>query len=187
MTPRLTQAIYFMKVAHRSIDQRRRDGVRLYEVHPLDVMDRVSKVTEDEDILIAALFHDILEDVVPKRPEYFQRTRREAGFRAWGFILALTDKFTKENYPNKNRKARKQLERERYARMSPEAKLIKLADIASNLSDVADDDAGFMGMFVREKEKCLPYLLAASNDKNVNLYLEAMRILDAQKKRLAIR
>src|SRR5688500_914848 len=99
MTPRLQTAIDFMKAAHRSIDQRRKDGVRPYEVHPLEVMERTSKVTQDEDVLIAALFHDIIEDVYPKNGYYnFALIADEYGSRVASFVHELTDEYTKENY-----------------------------------------------------------------------------------------
>jgi (p)ppGpp synthase/HD superfamily hydrolase len=168
MTARLQKAIDFMKAAHRSIDQRRKDNVRLYEVHPLDVLARLQAAgVTDEDILIAALLHDVIEDVFPKN-EFYQisEIERNFGLRVGGFVLELTDEYTKQNYPDLNRRARKQLERERYATFSDEAKLVKLADIASNLADdgtVLEADGrvevGFNQMFIKEKSKCLPYLM----------------------------
>lgn len=189
MTPRLQLAIDFMKAAHRSIGQKRRDGVRDYEVHPLEVMERVSKATQDEDVLIAALYHDIIEDVYPSRPEIYDATKESAGPRAWGFILELTDTYTKEAFPMLNRRARKQKERERYATFSPEARLVKLADIAANLSDDGGDDAdaGFMRMFIREKELCLPYLYDMGDERNYILTTRANLTLEAQKKKFDVR
>ena len=184
-----------MKAAHRSIGQTRKDGNRPYEVHPLEVMERVSKVTDDEDILIAAAFHDILEDVTPSNPDFNERAiGYQFGGRVLLMVQQLTDKFTKEAHPDKNRKTRKQLERERYATFSPEVKLIKLADIAANLSDDggADADAGFMEMYIREKAMCLPYLAPAPHSEvlitEINtLWEEASRILHAQKVKFGVR
>ncbi len=188
MTNRLQHAIDFMKAAHRSIGQTRKDGVRPYEVHPMAVMERVQAVTDDEDVLIAALFHDIIEDVMGENPFYdIYRIAALFGERVAKLVTELTDVYTKESYPDKNRKARKQLERERYATFSPEAKLIKLADIAENLSDDALD-AGFMVMFIKEKALCLPYLVmkyAERNEpfywENDTLFREAVRVLNKQK------
>lgn len=194
MTPRLSAAIAFMEAAHRSIGQKRKDNIRPYEVHPLDVMRRVAAHTDDEDILVAALFHDIIEDVYPKRPEIYELTKAAAGPRAWGFVLELTDTYTKQAFPELNRKARKQKERERYASMSPQARLVKLADIASNLADDGDvleengkPEVGFNRMFIKEKALCLPYLAESGAEKgsplyiaNARLYVEAYEILKKQ-------
>lgn len=187
MTPRLSKAIDFMKTAHRSIGQMRKDGNRPYEVHPLEVMERVSKVTDDEDILIAALLHDVIEDVFPTNPDFNEGgIGYQFGGRVLLMVQQLTDKFTKEAHPDKNRKTRKQLERERYATFWPEVKLIKLADIAANLSDDGGADAGFMGMYIREKAMCLPYL--TDYDKaNLVLFSEASKILQEKKRKFGVR
>lgn len=178
-----------MKAAHRSIDQRRKDGVRLYEVHPLEVMERVAKVTDDEDVLIAALFHDLLEDVTPSNPDINEGAiGYQFGGRVLLMVQQLTDKFTKEAHPDKNRKTRKQLERERYATFWPEVKLIKLSDIAANLSDDggAQADVGFMRMYIHEKSLCLPYL--TDYDKaNLVLFSEASKILQEKKRKFGVK
>lgn len=194
MTPRLQRAIDFMTAAHRSIDQRRKDNVRLYEIHPLDVLARVSKVTVDEDVLIAALLHDVVEDVFPKNEFYsLSEIGREFGGRVAGFVHELTDEYTKENYPDKNRKERKQLERERYQTFSREVKLIKLADIAANLADdgevlLADGgpEVGFNQMFIREKAKCLPYLREDYMENKI-LHATALDVLARQAKKFGVR
>lgn len=202
MTPRLQRAIDFMKAAHRSIDQRRKDNVRLYEVHPLDVFERLLMAgVTDEDVLIAGLLHDVEEDVAAHKPLEFSlgHIARAFGQRVAGFVFELSDEYTKANYPEKNRRERKQLERKRYATFSPEAKLVKLADIASNLNDdgqVLEADGlpevGFNRMFIKEKALCLPYLVSIAcpenlRDSHAALWQSANEILEAQKKKFDVR
>lgn len=196
MTPRLQKAIDFMKAAHRSIDQRRKDNVRLYEVHPLDVLARLQAAgVEDEDVLIAGLLHDVVEDVFPKNAYYGGQLIIDTfGEQVAGLVEELTDEFTKEKYPHLNRKARKQLERERYLKMSHGALLVKLADVASNLNDdgtVLESDGrvevGFNRMFIKEKELCLPYLGDPENEVNIRLWNEAHDILQRQKKKFGVK
>src|SRR5690606_3911141 len=64
-TPRLNRAITVAGQAHR-FQKRKSSGIP-YICHPFAVMVIASQTTSDEDILIACLFHDILEDV----PEEF--------------------------------------------------------------------------------------------------------------------
>lgn len=196
MTPRLQSAIDFMKAAHRSIDQRRKDNVRPYEVHPMDVFARLQAAgVEDEDILIAGLLHDVVEDVFPKNPKYSLPLIGETfGADVGVYVFELTDVYTKAECPTLNRKTRKQLERERYATFSDGAKLVKLADIASNLNDdgtVLESDGrvevGFNRMFIKEKALCLPYLEDKRSRLNWRLFVEAMLILLAQKKKFDVR
>lgn len=199
MTDRFAKAVAFMQDAHRSIDQRRKDNVRLYEVHPLDVVARLQDAgVTDEDVLIAGLFHDIVEDVYPKNPFYSLALIQDLfGPVVAGYVEELTDRYTKENYPGLNRKTRKQLERERYATFSGGAKQVKLADIASNLSDDGDclledgsHEVGFQRMFIKEKALCLPYLdpkQYAVFDATASLYVRALDTLDCQKKKFDVR
>ena len=60
-SPRLIRAINTAAWAHR--DHVRKGTDIPYISHIFGVMHLVSEVTDDEDVLIAALFHDILEDV----------------------------------------------------------------------------------------------------------------------------
>lgn len=163
---RLERADAMMSAAHRSIGQLRRYGELPYEVHPRSVKNLAATVCDDEEILIAALFHDILEDVTPKNPVYnLEWMTREFGPRVADYVVELTDVFTYGDWPNLNRLQRKQRERERYAAMSSGAKVVKLADIICNLNDTRADDEGFARMFISEKALCLPYLKLHERDE----------------------
>jgi len=61
LTYRLEHAIKVSATAHRH--QARKGGIIPYIIHPFSVMLIASDATDDEDTLIACLFHDILEDV----------------------------------------------------------------------------------------------------------------------------
>lgn len=67
LTSRLEQAIKVSATAHRH--QARKGGIIPYIIHPFSVMLIASDATDDEDTLIACLFHDILEDVPHEYPE----------------------------------------------------------------------------------------------------------------------
>lgn len=73
-SPRLIQAINTAAWAHR--DHVRKGTDIPYVSHVVGVMHLVSQVTDDEDVLIAALFHDILEDV----PEEYSPQRMAEEF-----------------------------------------------------------------------------------------------------------
>lgn len=187
-----------MKAAHRSINQTRKDGIRLYEIHPLEVFGRFAAVSKDEDGQIAALLHDVIEDVFPKNPAYnIHRINNEFGDNVANLVLELTDEFTKENYPDKNRRERKQSERERMGKISLTAKTVKLADITTNLLDdgnvTADGsfggpDVGFNRMYILEKEQCLPYLFDKDGDlAHFTLFGDAVEALKYQANKFDVR
>ena len=62
-------------------------------------------------MVCAAENHDVLEDVFPLNPYYSEVKIRELfGDTVANYVIELTDVFTKENYPDKNRTERKALE-----------------------------------------------------------------------------
>lgn len=85
-TPRLERAIRIAAIAHKN--QRRKGTDTPYVTHPFSVMAVASDVTDDEDVLIACLFHDIIEDVPNEYPE--TRMRQEFGDRVVGIVLGVT-------------------------------------------------------------------------------------------------
>lgn len=62
-TERLDRAIKKAAWAHEQAVQHRKGTDIPYIIHPFAVMLVASNVTDDEDILIACLMHDVLEDV----------------------------------------------------------------------------------------------------------------------------
>lgn len=127
------KAKLFAIAAHSSIQQVRKFSGDPYHTHVLRVAEMVESRTDDVEVLAAACLHDVLEDVEPKNPEFSrQRIREEFGEGVLELVIELTDIYTTENYPNLNRKARKELETERLSRISERAKVIKRADLCDN-------------------------------------------------------
>ncbi len=106
-------------------------------------------------MVIAALLHDTVEDCAVTHEDILD----EFGPDVAKLVHELTDQFTKESHPKLNRKARKELERERLGKASIEAKAIKLADIADNLTGQDPEDK-FTLIFLAEKDELLEVLFA---------------------------
>jgi len=197
------RAADFFRELHRH--QFRKDNIRPYFVHLQDVAWRLARAgVEDVDVIVAGYGHDSLEDIYSAQAGEaagFEILRREFGERAALIIEELTDVYTKQNYPALNRKQRKQLERERYKLFTPQARLVKLADIASNLADdgqvkLTDNspEVGFNRIYIREKSLCLPYLAptGAENQEpyypaTLRLFFEANEILEEKRAKLGIK
>lgn len=144
------KAKMFAVEAHASIGQVRKYTGEPYHVHVHAVAELVATKTNDEEILAAACLHDILEDVAPTMPQYGTETiRKEFGDRVLSLVIELTDIFTKENYPDLNRKKRKQAEAERLAGVSEDAKLIKRADLFDNNKSISG--TSFNKVWLEEK------------------------------------
>jgi (p)ppGpp synthase/HD superfamily hydrolase len=158
-SPNIQQAIEFFRAAHDSIIHRRKYTHEPYWHHTEEVANIVASVTDDADMIVAALGHDCLEDVYPQNSLYsFDVILHKFGARAAFMINQLTDIFTKENYPKYNRAQRKRLERERMIGIWNESKTIKIADLISNLSSIKVHDKDFAIVFVKEIELLLPFL-----------------------------
>lgn len=110
--------------------QQRRKGIEAtpYINHPLEVAHLLISVGEvyNENILVAALLHDIIEDTETQPEELAQQFGREV----LAYILEVTDD---KSLPKQERK---RLQIANAPALSEGAKLIKLADKISNVRAV---------------------------------------------------
>lgn len=147
------------KVLHRAIGsavlwhngQDRKYSQIPYIVHPLSVMQIVRSVTDDEDMLVAAVFHDTVEDT-PVKIEIIENLY---GSRVAELVGWLTDVSTLEDG---NRRARKQLDLEHTANAPADAQTIKLADMIDNTRSITHSDPDFARVYMKEKERLLAVL-----------------------------
>ena len=110
---------------------------------------------------VIALFHDVLEDTafdladieIALKPCYTAMQIRAIT----DGIVWLTNEYTKEKYPNLNRKARKNLELERLLKAPEYIQEIKLLDIYDNLQDI-EKTGKFAKVWVSEKEQWIAAL-----------------------------
>lgn len=130
MTDLVLRAKEFATKAHES--QFRKYNNQPYITHPERVVCAISGHTLYEDVLVAAWLHDVVEDTNIS----LETIRQEFGENVAKIVNELTNVYTKENYPNLNRKERKKLELERLSKISNEAKLIKTFDRIDNLDDL---------------------------------------------------
>ncbi len=124
----LLRAINFAAERHRH--QRRKDEQQLpYINHPIAVANLLANSGNitDEDVLIAAVLHDVLEDTETEADEIeakFGQTVRQ-------YVEEVTDD---KSLP---KQTRKQLQIEHAVHASDGAKLVKLADKICNIRDMS--------------------------------------------------
>lgn len=131
----------FIKALHLSArqhsTQRRKDAAAsAYINHPIHLVKVLWEVGEvrDWNVLIAALLHDTLEDTVdPKIGEYLE-LQQEIAEAFSQEVLEILNEVTDDKSLDKE--VRKQMQIERAAGLSLNAKLVKLADKISNVSDI---------------------------------------------------
>lgn len=130
LSPRLRNAINTAATSHR--DQVRKGSGIPYVSHLYQVMFLLSQVTDDEDVLIAGLLHDTLEDV----PEQYDALEMERDFGAR--VRGMVEDLTKIEDPSWQVRADAYIQHlEHHA--SNEAVLISTADKLHNLMSIHDD------------------------------------------------
>ncbi|WP_321876760.1 HD domain-containing protein [Paraburkholderia bannensis] len=125
----LIRAAAFAAEKHRN--QRRKDAhASPYINHPIALANVLSNEGDvnDQVVLIAALLHDTLEDTETTAAEI----ETQFGLEVAQIVQEVTDD---KRLPKAERK---RLQIEHAAHISPQAKLVKLADKIANLRDIAN-------------------------------------------------
>lgn len=167
----LQTALY---AAEKHAKQKRRYTDDPYINHPLAVAVMVHSVNEySDDLEKAALLHDVVEDCGVTFEELSQM-----GFN--GFICdvvrCLTDVYTKDAFPEKNRKDRKHEEFLRWKLLSKNneilwrcASVVKLADLYDNACSIKQYDPKFWITYREEALEMNKFLY--KNDKISSLLM----------------
>ena len=124
---RVFEALKFAAEKHRN--QRRKDReASPYINHPIDICHYLCGCCEppDPDLLVAAALHDTVEDT--------NTTLQELAERFGDEIERLVEEVTDDK--TKPKEVRKELQIRTARNKSPKAKLIKLADKISNVTDI---------------------------------------------------
>lgn len=139
-TPQIEKAIQISAEAHRKQFRKGKPNLP-YVSHPYSVFVILSEYTDNEDILIAGLLHDVLEDADPS--EYTETSLREIfGDQVVNIIRevseskdgSLTDIDAKSNWETRKIAYLKHMET-----VSKEALMVSVADKIHNLTCALDD------------------------------------------------
>ena len=159
LTDRQQKFLVFVKQKHEG--QVRKYTGEPYYTHLLSVAETVSKVLPDYTLAVEiALGHDLLEDTDCTSLDLYRKLRSigygstESAVISTG-VVALTDVYIKDDYPDLNRKARKQLEAQRLGKIDFVAQTIKYADLLDNGSSIGQHDPGFAKVYLQEKADIL--------------------------------
>lgn len=128
-TPTVDRALAVAARCHA--DQTRKDDPTPYIAHPVAVAMIVSDYTQDEDVVVAALLHDVLEDVPPSVYSANDMSA-EFGARVTELVRGVSEEKTagEETPPWR---VRKEGYLAQLAEDSPECLLISAADKVHNL------------------------------------------------------
>ena len=159
-------------------DQKRKYTGEPYVNHTVTVANIVKKHGGDEPMVYAAILHDVLEDTPTAENELMgllmdifdnYMISRDVVM----LVKELTDVYVTENFPNTNRKGRKEMEAMRLGKVSPRAQTIKYADLLDNSRDIVYNDPKFAKVYLTEKEQILKYMTKG----NKELYNKNLKLL----------
>ena len=126
-------AIHFAIDAHSGVKRKGKNSP--YILHPLEAMLIVSKLTDDEDVIAAAVLHDTLEDTDVTAEDL----QREFGDRVMKLVCAESENKRRDQSMESTWKARKGETIDHIRHASKEEKLICLGDKLANLQEIAGD------------------------------------------------
>jgi|TARA_A100001011_G_scaffold206137_1_gene214231 (p)ppGpp synthase/HD superfamily hydrolase len=163
-TPLINKAKMLAGKAHEG--QFRKYSGMPYIVHPIEVATIVQTVEHSDEMIAAALLHDVVEDT-----DYsFEDIAKEVSPEVADLVKGLTDVSSPQDG---NRKVRKAIDKDHLAEQNAEVQTIKLADVISNSQDIKANDPKFAKVYIEEMKALLEVL--TKGDKT--LYAKAKEIV----------
>ena len=145
----LDRVLEFATAAHG--DQKRKYTGEPYITHPIAVAEIVKTVPHTDEMIAAALLHDVVEDTHVT----LDQIEDNFGEKVAELVGWLTDISRPEDG---NRRFRKSLDRDHSANAPAEAQTIKLADLIHNTESIEKNDPGFYTVYKQEKIELLKVL-----------------------------
>ncbi len=131
----IEEAIAFALRAHRGMKRKGKD--RAYILHPIEAMTIAAGLTDDEEVIAAAVLHDTVEDTAVT----LQDVELAFGRRVAGLVAAESEEKRSELPAESTWEIRKRETVEHLKTADRDAKLICLGDKLSNLRELAADHA----------------------------------------------
>ena len=154
ITPKEKLAWDFAKEAHKG-QIRKFINKPYFGAHVVKVNGIVKQYTTDEDLLCAALLHDVIEDCFEDPEVGYHVIEEEFGKRVADIVMELTS--SKEDIDeNYNSKADYLIVK--MIHMSDDALVIKLADRLQNISDAFTASERFRNKYFKETVKIMDEL-----------------------------
>jgi len=127
------KAAKFAIKAH-SNSERRGKGFP-YIIHPMEAAAIVATITSDQELLAAAILHDVVEDT----DVTVEEIEKEFGHRIAQLVASESDLVVEGKSEQESWRERKQFAIDRLAKSSHDAKIVAIGDKLSNLRAIAND------------------------------------------------
>lgn len=157
LTIKIQKAIKFAAKTHNQYQQQTRKGkVIPYITHPLTVGLILSLANSSEDIIVAGILHDTIEDSVDDKKVTSEMLTERFGENVAQLVLSVTEQDKRLSWEDRKKEALEHIKN-----FSHDSLLVKSADIIGNLSELIDDYARYgdktFYRFNAPKEKIVDY------------------------------
>ncbi len=134
-TKKIKDAIKFSIKTHEVYQKQKRKGKDIpYITHPLTVGLILARAGASEEVIIAGILHDTVEDSTPEKKVTREMIAERFGDKVGELVLSVTE--TNKELPWEERKTEAL---EHIKKFTQESALIKSADVISNMSELLDD------------------------------------------------
>ncbi len=134
-TKNIQKAIKFAAKTHNHYQQQLRKGKDIpYISHPLTVGMILSLASATEDVILAGILHDTVEDSIEEKKVTAEMLIERFGENVAQLVLSVTEEDKTLSWEE-----RKQQALEHVSDFSHESLMVKAADVVSNVSEILDD------------------------------------------------
>jgi hypothetical protein len=134
-TIKLQKAIKFATKTHEVYQKQKRKGKDIaYITHPLTVGLILSQVKAKNEVVIAGILHDTIEDSAETKRVSYEMIKERFDKEVANLVLSVTEKSK-----NKSWEERKEEALEEIKSFSKDSLLLKSADVVANLTELVDD------------------------------------------------
>jgi (p)ppGpp synthase/HD superfamily hydrolase len=136
-TLRIQAAIRFAIKTHDVYQKQKRKGKTIaYITHPMTVGLILSQARVSEDIIIAGILHDTIEDSIPEKKVTVTMLRERFGSRVAALVDSVTEHRKSDSWAKRKREALRHI-----GTFSHGSVLVKSADVIANVRESFDDYA----------------------------------------------
>lgn len=134
-TRKIQDAIYFAVKTHEIYDKQKRRGKDVpYITHPLIVGLILAEAGASEDVIVAGILHDTIEDSIPQKKVTKEMLEERFGTQVADLVYAVTEKNLDAGWHERKAAALEDIKA-----FSHDALLVKSADVISNTTEMLGD------------------------------------------------
>lgn len=134
-TTKIHKAIKFATKTHEVYQKQKRKGKDIaYVVHPLTVGIILSQASASEDVIVAGILHDTIEDSTDEKKVTVEMLEKRFGTHVAQSVLSVTETDRTLSWEDRKRHALEHIHT-----FSHDSLLIKSADVLANGTELIDD------------------------------------------------